>query len=60
MTDDLDRELEELLAERRSANNRRTPDREPLGTPVTRRLLWLTVAVVVGATAVLLLVLAAA
>jgi hypothetical protein len=57
MTDDLDRELADLLDERRSANPRRTPEREPLGTPVARRLLWLTVLSMLLATAVMVAVL---
>jgi hypothetical protein len=57
--EDLDRELEQLLAERRAANPRRTPDREPLGTPVTRRLLALTATAIALATLTLLAVLVA-
>lgn len=56
MSDDLDRELEELLARRRAESPRRTPDREPLGVPVTRRLLWLTVGAVLVSTLVLVAV----
>jgi hypothetical protein len=60
VSDDLDRELEELLAERRAESPRKTPDREPLGIPVTRRLLWLTIAAVLASTLVLLAVVLAA
>jgi hypothetical protein len=58
--DALDDELEALLAERRAANPRRSPDREPLGVPVTRRLLWMTIAAVGASTAVLVAVVAGA
>jgi hypothetical protein len=51
--DDMDRELEELLAERRAANPRRTPDREPVGTDALRKVLAMTVTVIGLATLVL-------
>lgn len=57
MTDD--RDLEALLDERRAADPRRTPEREPLGAPVTRRLLVLTALAVLLATVVLVALLAA-
>jgi hypothetical protein len=55
--DDLDRELEELLAERRAANPRRTPERDPVGSAATRRLLTMTVAAILLSTVVLVAVL---
>jgi hypothetical protein len=51
--DDLDRELSELLAERREANPRRTPDREPVGTAALHRVIAVTVAAIALATLVL-------
>jgi hypothetical protein len=57
--DDLDRELEELLAERRAANPRRSPEREPVGTETTRRLLAMTAGAITLSTAVLVVVLLA-
>jgi hypothetical protein len=57
MSDDIDRELAELLAERREANPRKTPDREPVGGEQVRRLIGVTSAAIVTATLVLLLVL---
>lgn len=59
MADDLDRELEDLLAQRRAANPRRSPGREPVGSGMTRRLVGVTAAAVVLSTLVLLLVLLA-
>lgn len=51
--DDMDHELSELLDERRAANPRRTPDREPVGTESLRKVIALTIAVIVAATLVL-------
>jgi hypothetical protein len=54
--DDRHSELEALLDERRRANPRTTPDREPLGASTTRRLLGVTAGVLALSTLVLLLV----
>lgn len=51
--DDMDRELSELLDQRRAANPRTTPDREPVGTQSLRKVIALTVAAIVAATVVL-------
>ncbi len=51
--DDLDHELAELLAERRAANPRRTPDREPVGTAALRKVIAMTIAAIALATLVL-------
>jgi hypothetical protein len=50
---DLDRELEALLSERRAANPRKTPDREPVGAESTRKLIAMTVVAIVLSTFVL-------
>ena len=50
---DDDPTLDELLAERRSANNRRTPERTPVGASRTSRLMLATVGATVVATLIL-------
>jgi hypothetical protein len=50
-------EIDGLIAGRRAANPRHSPGREPAGSATTRRLVTLTAAAVLLATAVLVAVL---
>lgn len=52
-----DETVEDLIAKRRAANPRRSPDREPVGAEGAPRLIAVTAAVVVMATVVLVVVL---
>ncbi len=55
--DELDAELQALLAERAAANPRKTLDRDPVGTETTRRLIGVTAGAIVLSTLVLLIAL---
>jgi hypothetical protein len=55
---DEDLEAEELIAERQAANRRHTPGREPTGARHTRRLIGVTIGILIAVTTVLVVVLA--
>ncbi len=54
---ELDAELQALLAERAAANPRKTLDRDPVGTETTRRLIGVTAGTIALSTLVLLVAL---
>lgn len=52
---DDDRDIDEVIAERRAASDRATPDRIPVGAHRIRPLMLMTVGAAVAATVILVL-----